>query len=281
MSSPASNGNPVALVTGSSSGIGAASVRKLLDRGFVTYASARNPEAVGPLVAAGARPLRLDVTDDASMTAAVNEVVGRHGRIDVVVNNAGIGIAGPIEEVSMANFRRQFEVNVFGIIRLTQLVAPTMRAAGTGRIVIVGSVGGLFTSAGAGPYHMSKYAVESLSDALRVELKPFGIAVSLLQPTGVRRTPFVDKQRATVDGADGPYSVFKKNWDASVEALVSNRSATVDVDKVADAVVKAATVRRPKSRYKVGAAARAFPLLRRLLGDRGWDAMMRQQIPAT
>lgn len=281
MSSPRRHNGHVALVTGSSSGIGAASVRKLLERGFTTYASARNPESVATLVQAGARPLALDVTDEASMTAAVHEVVGRHGQLDVLVNNAGIAIAGPIEEVSMDSFRRQFEVNVFGVIRMSQLVAPTMRAVGSGRIIIVGSVGGLFTTAGAGPYHMSKYAVESLSDALRAELKPFGIAVSLLQPTGVRHTPFVEKQRATLDRIDGPYSVFKQNWDANVEALMSNRSATVDVEKVAETVAKAATTQRPKPRYKIGTAAYAFPVLRRLLGDRGWDAMIRQQIPAT
>jgi short-subunit dehydrogenase len=173
-------------------------------------------------------------------------------------------------------------VNVVGLMRLTQLVLPAMREHGSGRIINIGSVGGLFTAPGAGAYHMSKYALEALSDALRVEVRRFGVDVVLLEPTGVR-TGFADTQLATMPdtGPDSPYATFKANMDSGVRALFEPGSrAVVTPAQVARVVAKAATTRRPRPRYKVGAVAHLLPRLRRVLGDRGWDAMASRQFAA-
>jgi NAD(P)-dependent dehydrogenase (short-subunit alcohol dehydrogenase family) len=271
-----------ALVTGASGGIGNATVRALLDEGLTVYAAVRRPGSVPDLVAAGAQEVPLDVTDEESMRATVSAIVAAHGHLDVLVNNAGFAVAAPIEELTPDALRRQFEVNVVGLMRLTQFVLPTMRQHGSGRIINIGSVGGLFTAPGAGAYHMSKYALEALSDALRVEVRRFGIDVVLLEPTGVR-TGFADTQLATMPntGADSPYATFKANMDSGVRALFEADSrAVVTPDHVARVVTKAATTRRPRARYKIGALAHVLPRVRRLVGDRGWDAMAARQFAA-
>ncbi len=195
----------VALITGASSGIGKAAAMAFVRAGFVTYATARRPETLAALEAAGCHALPLDVTDEASMVAAVRAVEDAHGAVDILVNNAGYGLNGPLEELPMDDVRRQFETNVFGLLRMSQLVLPGMRQHGGGRIINVGSMGGEFTTPGAGAYHASKYAVESLSDALRVEVRPFGVQVALVQPTGVH-TAFGGKVVETLPqtGSDSP-----------------------------------------------------------------------------
>lgn len=178
------------LITGTSSGIGRATALRLAARPDLTvYATARRPETLAPLAGAGARTLALDVTDEESMAAAVKTVEAEHGSVGVLVNNAGYGAYGTVEETDLAEVRRQFETNVFGLARLTQLALPGMRAAGHGRIVNVGSMGGRLVFPVAGYYHASKYAVEALTDALRFEAAPFGIKVSLVEP-GLIRTAF-------------------------------------------------------------------------------------------
>jgi len=171
-----------ALVTGASSGIGEETVKGLLAAGYIVYAGARRVDAMHSLEAAGARVLSLDVTDDASMTAAVDAILRETGRIDVLVNNAGYGSYGALEDVPLDEGRRQFEVNIFGLARLTQLVLPTMRAQRAGRIVNISSIGGKFGQPFGAWYHATKFAVEGLSDSLRMELHPFGIDVVIIQP---------------------------------------------------------------------------------------------------
>ena len=175
-----------ALVTGASSGIGQDTARKLQALGYTVYGAARRTDRLRALAADGIRPLTMDVTDDASMSAGVNRILEETGRIDVLVNNAGYGSFGAIEDVPMNEARRQLEVNVFGLARLTQLVAPHMRAQGSGTIINISSIGGRLTTPLGGWYHATKYAVEALSDALRMELRPFGIDVVVVEPGGIR-----------------------------------------------------------------------------------------------
>ena len=271
----------VALVTGASSGIGKATATALVFAGYITYATARRVEALSALEELGCRVLQLDVTDDASMVAAVHAVETEHGAVSVLVNNAGYGEMGPLEELAMVDVRREFETNVFGLLRMCQLVLPGMRQQGYGRIVNIGSVGGLFTAPGAGAYHASKYAVESFSDALRYEVQPFGVDVVLIEPTGVR-TPYVEKSIATIPQtrSDSPYAVFNKNLDTVIQQMFSSSAFGILAPQdVARVVVKAVQAPHPRTRYKVGLVAHILPLVRRLLPDRRWDALMRLQFP--
>ena len=186
------------LITGCSSGIGRATAARLARTGdHVVYATARRLEAIADLERDGCRLLSLDVTDEASRAAAVEAVQREHGRVSVLVNNAGYGEYGTVEEVPLARIRAEFETNVFGLARMCQLVLPAMRAAGQGRIVNVSSMGGRLTFPASGYYHASKYAVEAISDALRYEVRPFGISVSVVEP-GLIRTRFVTTAAQTL-----------------------------------------------------------------------------------
>ncbi len=266
-------GDPV-LVTGCSSGIGRATAQALVAAGHTVYATARRPETLADLQAAGARTLALDVTDEDSMKTAVAAVEDEHGTVGTLVNNAGYGVYGPVEEVAMDDVRRQFETNVFGLGRLTQLVLPGMRAAGGGRVVNVSSMGGRLVYPTGGWYHASKYAVEALSDALRVEVKPFGVDVVLVEP-GLIRTEFesVASGGLSPEAASGPYAVLRRTSDEVMRRGYSSRLGA-EPSAVADVIVRAVAARRPRSRYVVTPAAKAQVQLRRLGGDRLWDAFV-------
>src|SRR4051812_10855286 len=186
-----------ALITGCSSGIGRSAALALHRAGLPVYASARRPESLDELAAAGLTTLGLDVTDEASMQAAVERVSSEHGAVGVLVSNAGYALQGPVETTPMSEARAQFETNVFGLVRLAQLVLPGMRAQGWGRLVNISSMGGRFTFPGGGFYHASKHAVEAISDALRYELAPFGVAVVLVEP-GPVSTAFGGTAVATI-----------------------------------------------------------------------------------
>ncbi|MFB2894872.1 SDR family NAD(P)-dependent oxidoreductase [Aerosakkonemataceae cyanobacterium BLCC-F50] len=271
----------VALVTGASSGIGKATAIALKSVGFITYATARNPQTLSDLAAKGCHVLQLDITDEASMLAAVRSIEAKHGAISVLVNNAGYNQIGPLEELTMEEIRRQFETNVFGLLRMCQLVLPGMRLQGYGRIINVGSIGGTFTTPGNGAYHASKYAVESFTDALRYEVKPFGVDVVLIQPTGVR-TPFIEKLYALMPqtGNDSPYATFKRNIEAQIQQMFGgNTRGILTPEDVAKVIIQASLVRRPQTRYKVGLGGKIFFWIRRLLSDRAWDALMSQMFP--
>ncbi|MFF3246324.1 SDR family NAD(P)-dependent oxidoreductase [Streptomyces sp. NPDC002870] len=265
------------LITGTSSGIGRAAVERLVRRPELTvYATARRPEAIAGLADAGARVLALDVTEPESMAAAVKSVEAEHGAVGALVNNAGYGEYGPVEEVPLDRIRRQLDTNVIGLAHLIQLVLPGMRRAGRGRIVNISSVGGKVTFPLGGFYHASKFAVEGLTDVLRGEVKPFGISVSLIEP-GAIRTGFGDTITSSLseNTADetGPYAALKKTQDALVAGGFMERLAG-SPDDVARAVERALTASRPRPRYVVTAHARALIASRRLLGDRGWDALV-------
>ena len=274
--------NKVALITGASSGIGAATAHALAQHGWTAYASARHVASLASLTASGLFALPLDVTDEQSMVAAVDQVEAAHGAIDLLINNAGFGLNGPIEELAMDDIRRQFETNVFGLVRMSQLVLPGMRRRAQGRIINIGSVGGTFTTPGAGAYHASKWAVESFTDALRYEVQSFGIDVVLIQPTGVYTQ--IDKKIAHTmpdTGPDSPYAVFKANHTRVTRDMFTGRNTAgiVRAEDVANVIVRAANVRHPRTRYKVGWSAHVYSGLRRIVSDRVWDRLMSLQFP--
>lgn len=273
------------LVTGCSSGIGQATAALLARSGWPVFATARRAGSLGDLEALGCRALVLDVTDEESMQRAVDTVVAAHGAVGVLVNNAGFSQSGPVETVPLDAVRRQFDTNVFGPARLTQLVLPGMRAQGWGRVVNIGSMGGRLTFPGGGYYHATKYALEALSDALRFEVGGFGVDVVLVEP-GFIRTGFSEAAAASIDGtgpdADDPYCAFKAAVLASTRG-VYDRGAMSRLagspDDVARVVLEAITTARPRTRYPVAASARLLHVLRVLLPDRAWDALMARSFP--
>jgi NAD(P)-dependent dehydrogenase (short-subunit alcohol dehydrogenase family) len=268
------------LVTGCSSGIGRASALRLLARNRLTYATARRVDTLDDLAAAGARVLPLDVTDEDSMQAAVRHVEDEAGPVGALVNNAGYGEYGPVEQVPIEAVRRQFETNVFGLLRLTQLVLPAMRERRPGRIVNVSSMGGRMTLPGGGVYHASKYAVEALTDALRFETREFGIGVSLVEP-GPVHTAFAEEATAGPD-RDGPYAEYVRGVAERNAATYDNPSTpgTCSADDVARVIVTAIESHRPRSRYLVGGISRLLVWSHQALPTPVWDALLRQAYPA-
>ncbi|KRE66812.1 short-chain dehydrogenase [Arthrobacter sp. Soil736] len=263
---------PVAFVTGASTGIGFEAAIKLASNGFTVYAGARRVDRMEPLKAHGVNVLQLDVTDDESMQNAVGTVLDAHARIDVLVNNAGYGSFGALEEVDLAEGRRQFEVNVFGLARMTQLVLPAMRAAGQGRIINISSIGGKFYEPLGTWYHATKFAVEGLSDALRLELKPHGVGVSIIEPAStLTEWGRISAEGLLASSGRGPYMDQAKEM-AAVLASTDKPATSTHPEVVADAVLHAATSARPKTRYPVGRGAAAILALRRILPDRVYDA---------
>ena len=265
-----------ALVTGASSGIGEAAVRRLLEAGFTVYATARRVDRMADLERAGAVVIGSDVTDDASIEALVGQIVADSGRIDVLVNNAGYGSYGAVEDVPMAEARRQFDVNVFGLARLTQLVLPTMRAQRSGTIINISSIGGKIYEPLGGWYHATKFAVEGLSDSMRLELAPFGIHVSIVEP-GAIRTEWTGISADSLEEVSGStaYADQAAQLSKLFRSTEGNPRLGSDPDVVAKVIAKAATAKRPKTRYLVGQGARPIVWLRRALPDRAFDAVMR------
>jgi NAD(P)-dependent dehydrogenase (short-subunit alcohol dehydrogenase family) len=276
------------LITGCSTGIGRATALRLARGGWTVYATARRPESLADLAQAGCKTLELDVTDEASMRAAVEQVENDHGAVGVLINNAGYSQSGAIETVPLADVRRQFETNVFGLVRLTQLVLPKMRAQRWGKIVNVGSMGGRLTFPGGGHYHATKHALEAISDALRFEVHGFGVDVILLEP-GLITTEFGNAASASMaavasDGAsDGtdPYAKFNATVGAVTEGAYDGpmRILGAGPERVAKTIERAITRRRPRARIVITPSARITKAMRRMLSDRAWDAAMRQQFP--
>jgi len=272
------------LVTGCSSGIGRASAERLAAKGWTVYASARRLDSIRDLEAAGCSLLSLDVTDEHSMRAAVAAVEEAEGAVGVLVNNAGYSQSGAVEEVSMDDARRQFETNVFGLVRMCQLVLPGMRGQGYGRIVNLSSMGGKLTFPGGGFYHATKHAVEAISDALRFEVGGFGVGVVVIEP-GLIKTRFGETAVGSMGGgastAGRPYADFNNALAAATagayEGGMSRLAASPDA--VARTIERAISTKHPRPRYKVAASARLMMGLRALLPDRGWDAMVGRSFP--
>jgi NAD(P)-dependent dehydrogenase (short-subunit alcohol dehydrogenase family) len=273
------------LVTGCSSGIGRATAARLAAAGWTVYATARRPQTLSELAAQGCRTLALDVTDEASMAEAVAAVEAREGAVGVLVNNAGYSQSGAVETVPMERVRAQFETNVFGLVRMCQLVLPGMRRQGWGKIVNVSSMGGRFTFPGGGRYHATKHAVEAISDALRFEVRGFGVDVIVIEP-GLIRTGFSETavgEIAAGTPANGPYADFNRHV-AAATASVYERGPMARLggppEAVARRIQSAIEARRPRARYKVTPSARALIAQHALMPDAAWDAMLRTRFPS-
>ena len=271
------------LITGCSTGIGRATALRLAKAGHTVYATARQLGTMQELGAAGCKLLELDVCDETSIRAAVAKVEADHGAVGVLINNAGYGSEGPIEEVPMSEVRRQFETNVFSLTALTKLVLPGMRRQGWGKIVNLSSMGGRLTLPGGGFYHATKYAVEAISDALRFEVQGFGIDVVIVEP-GPIKTEFGDTAIARVaalGGPDSPYKEFRTVLQRQIRDAYEGPLGrfAADADAVAKVIETAITASRPRTRYVITLAAHVMMGLRRWVGDRAWDAVMRTQFP--
>ena len=262
---------PVAIVTGASSGIGRSVAQKLLEKGYRVHAGARRTDAMADLATFGARIHHLDLTKPESIEAFVAAVLAEGDRIDVLVNNAGYGFYGALEETPMADARAQMDVNVFGLAHAIQLVLPAMRRRRTGRIVNVTSIGGKIWSPLGAWYHASKFAVEGLSDCLRNELRPFGIDVVVIEPAGTKTEwTGVALDNARKVSGSGPYATI---LDGAV-AMFTNDQRQQSVNDCADVVAHAATVAKPKARYATSAAARIILFLRWILPDTAFDGLL-------
>jgi NAD(P)-dependent dehydrogenase (short-subunit alcohol dehydrogenase family) len=269
----------VILITGCSSGIGRATALAAAARGHRVFASARNPESLRDLEGHGQiRPLALDVTDAASIRAAVASVLAEAGRVDALVNNAGYGQYGAVEDVTAEEWRRQFDVNLFGGIEAARAVLPAMREQRSGTIVNVSSVAGKIAIPFAAPYCASKHALEALSDALRVEVAPFGIRVTVIE-AGPIETRFGDRARATVArllASPGPYSSFYPNAERAMDT--DFRAGILPPEAVARVIVEAIESDNPRTRYRITRMARVLILLRRLMPDRFFDRRMQKAL---
>jgi short-subunit dehydrogenase len=257
----------VILITGASAGIGMASAQKLIERGHVVYAAARRVEKMDELKKRGAFILSMDVTNESSMREGVEKVINEQGRIDVLINNAGYGSLGAIEEVDIDEARRQFEVNLFAVARLSQLVLPHMRKVQKGRIVNISSIGARVYEPLCGWYHSTKFALEGMSDCMRLELKQFGVDLILVRP-GFIRTEWdkIAHESLQKFSMRGPYrGTANKMANAHLNYLFKYFAS--DAPVVANTIVRAVESRRPSARYVCGKAARTFILARKLLPD--------------
>jgi NAD(P)-dependent dehydrogenase (short-subunit alcohol dehydrogenase family) len=266
------------LITGCSSGIGRAIAERLAAGGRRVYASARRPESIADLAGKGCETLALDVTDDESMRAAVARVEEAEGAVGVLVNNAGYGQSGAIEATPIDAVRRNFETNLFGYIRMAQLVLPGMRRQGFGRIVNMSSVAGRVTMPGSGPYSATKFAIEAMSDALRFEVRGFGVGVVLVEP-GPIRTAFTSTANAGMPDGDGAYAGYHAAVARADAEADQSRLLAGDPEDVAEVVERAISARKPRTRYRVTVPARLLPTMRRVLSDRAFDAFLRTQAP--
>lgn len=270
------------LITGCSTGIGRTTAERLARNGHTVYATARRLESIADLAQHGCKLLALDVCDEASMQAAVAAVEREHGAVGVLINNAGYGSEGPAEEVPMSEVRRQFETNVFGLLRLSQLVLPGMRRQGWGKIVNLSSMGGRMTLPGGGIYHATKYAIEALSDALRFEVRGFGVDVIVIEP-GAIKTEFGPTAIARVEALSGSadYAAFREVLKQQIRNAYEGPMAAFAAgpEAVAKVIEKAITARRPRTRYLITMGAHILVRLRRVLPDRVFDAFLRTQFP--
>jgi NAD(P)-dependent dehydrogenase (short-subunit alcohol dehydrogenase family) len=265
----------VALVTGASSGIGRATALRLAALGFTVHAAARRVERMSDLANHGIHVESLDVTDDGSMVTVVDKIVSEHGRIDILVNNAGYGSYGAVEDVPIAEARRQFDVNVFGLARLTQLVLPHMRAQRDGYIVNISSMGGKIWEPLGGWYHAAKFAVEGLSDCLRAEVAEFGIKVVVVEPGSITSEwATISADNLEAISADTPYRGQAKLIARGLRKSDTSFLAS-QPEVVAEAIGKAVQRTKPRTRYPVGGGARTFLFAHRVLTDRGFDRFIR------
>jgi len=265
----------VALVTGASSGIGLKTAERFAKEGYTVYAAARNMEKLTAIASDRIRPVSLDVTDDASMKACVKQVLDREGRIDVLVNNAGYGSYGAVEDVPMEEARRQVDVNLFGLARMTQLVLPAMREARYGRIINIASMGGRVWVPFAAWYNATKFAVEGFSASMRLELRPFGIDVIVIEPGGIK-TPWggIAAQHLRDTSRGGAYAAAALRSADKLTNFYEHGFLTKP-EVIAKRIVQAAGKKRPRTRYLLGFGAKPMIFIQKIFGDRIYDWLVR------
>ena len=268
----------VALITGASSGMGKSTANQLHSQGYIVYGAARRTDEMNDLKAKGMGIVSLDLTDDASIVTAVNTILEKEGRIDILINNAGYGSYGAVEDVPLDEARRQFEVNLFGMARLTQLVLPSMRKQKSGRIVNISSMGGkIYTPLGAW-YHATKHAVEGWSDCLRLELKDFGINVVVVEPGGIKTAwGTIAAENLKKTSSKGAYANFANKVAKNTVKMYTGKQLT-EVDILGHTIAKAATDRKPKTRYVKGYMAKPAIAIRKWFGDKVYDKMIMSQV---
>lgn len=274
--------------TGMSSGTGRAAALRLHRAGWPVYATGRNLDALKDLAAEGITTLHLDVTDEESMAAAVKRITDEHGAVGTLINNAAYSLNGTIGETPMDEVRAQFETNVFGLCRLTQMVLPGMREQGGGRVILMSSIFGLFATPGRGYYQATKHALEAIGDSLRHEVARFNIKVVLIEPSPILGG-FVPDSVADLgmQSHENP-ALYKEFWDHFVEWHQAYRLSdnpplrgkmAVRAENVAKLIETAVTDPTPRIRYKIGIPVRLLTRMRATIGDRNWDRFVRSFFP--
>ena len=264
----------VILVTGASAGMGKSTARKLIEEGHIVYGAARRLDRMKDLVALGGHAIEMDITNEAQTSDAVDQIIAQHGRIDVLVNNAGYSVYGSVEDVSQEDARRQFEVNFFGAAFLTQKVLPHMRQRRSGHIINVSSVGGkIYTPLGSW-YHATKHALEGWSDCLRLETREFGIQVSIIEP-GAIQTEFADVMNEPMlqRSLGGPYEPLAQSITRTMQDAYDGSPATRP-EVIADEIARAIHSKKPKTRYRAGKMAKSTLFFRWMLSDRQFDRII-------
>ena len=273
------NTKKVVLITGASSGIGKETALQLIKEGYTVYGAARRVEKMADLGKAGGQAIQMDVTNEAQLVSGVDQIIREQGKIDVLVNNAGYGSYGSVEETPLADARRQFDVNIFGLARLTQLVIPHMRSQQSGKIINISSMGGkVYTPLGAW-YHATKHALEGWSDCLRLELKQFNIDVVVVEP-GAIATEFGDVMYEPMLErlGDGPYRDIAQSMAKATKASYEKKGAASPPSVISDAIVRAIRSNRPKTRYVAGKFAKPVMFVRKYFGDRIFDWVIMSQV---
>lgn len=267
----------VIIVTGASSGIGKATALQLIKEGHTVYGAARRVEKMNDLALAGGQAVEIDVTNHDQVHTEIQKIIKAEGRIDVLVNNAGYAVYGPIEEISYEQAKQQFDVNLFGLAEVTKAVLPTMRSQGGGTIVNVSSVGGKIYSPLGAWYHATKHALEGWSDCLRLEVNQFGIDVVIIEP-GVIKTEFAGAMDQQFEGdANSPYKALKQ----IVAKMMKNTSKPGQFSEptvIANTISKALNSRKPKTRYAAGKMSGQTLLARKMLSDKAFDKMFLRMV---
>ena len=271
----------VILITGASSGIGKETALQLIKEGHTVYGAARRVQQMQDLVKAGGHAIKLDVTDEAQVSDCVQQIINEQGTIDVLINNAGYGLYGAVEDISIEDAKRQFEVNIFGLARITKEVLPVMRKQLSGKIINISSMGGkMYTPLGAW-YHATKHALEGWSDCLRIELKQFNVDVVVIEP-GAIATEFgeVLYEPMLNNSGTGPYSLMAKTVAEATKGTYEKKGATSPPSVIANVISKAIKSSKPRTRYVAGKLAKPLMFIRKYLGDRIFDRALMSQVNA-
>lgn len=269
----------VILITGASSGMGKETALNLIKNDYIVYGAARRVEQMQDLVQVGGHALSLDVTSEEQIVAGVKQIINEQGKIDVLINNAGYGLYGAVEDIKIEDARRQFEVNIFGLARMTQEVLPHMRANKSGKIINISSMGGkMYTPLGAW-YHATKHALEGWSDCLRLEVKQFGIDVVIIEP-GIIATEFgnVLTEPLMKTSGNGPYKKIAESVVKATNDLYVKKNAASPPSVISKVILKAIQANKPKTRYVAGKMAKLLMFVRKYFGDRIFDKALMSQV---